>query len=64
MTGIIHKVTCFITRRSKNELELLIFNQPDAGTQIPARTVESGEDIEAATSHRSPSRWLAKMADG
>ncbi len=64
MTGIVYKVTCFITQVHKNGPELLLFNHPNAGTQIPAGTVNPGEDIEAAASHRSPSRWLAKMADG
>jgi 8-oxo-dGTP pyrophosphatase MutT (NUDIX family) len=44
----VHKVTCFIIRPGKNGKELLLFNHPEVGIQIPAGTVEPGENIEAA----------------
>jgi 8-oxo-dGTP pyrophosphatase MutT (NUDIX family) len=46
-----NKVLVFITRRVKNERELLVFDHrdhPEAGTQIPAGTVEDGETLETA----------------
>jgi 8-oxo-dGTP pyrophosphatase MutT (NUDIX family) len=43
-----HKVTCFITRQRRQGQELLLINHPNAGVQIPAGTVEPGEDLETA----------------
>ncbi|MBN1287486.1 MAG: NUDIX domain-containing protein [Anaerolineae bacterium] len=43
-SGIVEKVTAFITRGQ----ELLVFEHPNAGVQIPAGTVEVGEAPEAA----------------
>jgi 8-oxo-dGTP pyrophosphatase MutT (NUDIX family) len=48
MTSTIHKVTCLITRTSSLGSELLLFKHPNAGIQIPAGTVEPGEEIEPA----------------
>jgi 8-oxo-dGTP pyrophosphatase MutT (NUDIX family) len=48
MTNPVHKVTCFITRSSDNGTELLLFSHPNSGIQIPAGTVNPGEDIESA----------------
>jgi 8-oxo-dGTP pyrophosphatase MutT (NUDIX family) len=48
MNTSVHKVTCFIIRPGKNETELLLFNHPDVGVQIPAGTVNPGEDPETA----------------
>jgi 8-oxo-dGTP pyrophosphatase MutT (NUDIX family) len=48
MSVVVHKVTCFITRQEKNGIELLLFNHPYAGVQIPAGTVNPGETPEAA----------------
>jgi 8-oxo-dGTP pyrophosphatase MutT (NUDIX family) len=48
MIKTVHKVTCFITRIGRNGSELLLFNHPRAGVQIPAGTVNPGEDIESA----------------
>jgi len=45
------KVLAYITREHKNETQLLVFTHrdyPDAGLQIPAGTVEEGEEIEHA----------------
>lgn len=45
------KVLAFITRKSGNNTELLVFDQrghPEAGTQIPAGTVEDNEAVETA----------------
>jgi 8-oxo-dGTP pyrophosphatase MutT (NUDIX family) len=44
----VHKVTCFITRPGKDGSELLLFNHPEVGVQIPAGTVNPGEDLESA----------------
>ena len=48
MNEIIQKVTAFIIRKRNSVKELLVFEHPTAGTQIPAGTVEKGEDIESA----------------
>jgi 8-oxo-dGTP pyrophosphatase MutT (NUDIX family) len=43
-----HKVTALITCRWAEEDYLLLFQHPFAGIQIPAGTVETGEDIAVA----------------
>ena len=48
MNDTIQKVTAFITREKDGVKELLVFKHPTAGIQIPAGTVEEGEDIETA----------------
>lgn len=45
---IIQKVTAFVVRERCGIKELLLFKHPTAGVQIPAGTVEDGEDIETA----------------
>ncbi|MBV7328665.1 NUDIX domain-containing protein [Chloroflexi bacterium TSY] len=43
------KVTGFVTRQRTDEsIELLIFQHPTAGIQLPAGTVEDGENLEDA----------------
>ncbi|NJD59918.1 MAG: NUDIX domain-containing protein, partial [Anaerolineae bacterium] len=48
MSKAVNKVTCFITRPGNNGTQLLLFNHPHVGVQIPAGTVNPGEDIQAA----------------
>ena len=48
MNKVVQKVTAFIVRERKGIKELLVFKHPTAGVQIPAGTVEKGEDIETA----------------
>ena len=48
MSEVIQKVTAFIIRERDGVKELLVFKHPTAGIQIPAGTVEEGEDIETA----------------
>ncbi len=48
VTRIIEKVTAFVTRRTEQGYDLLLFEHPHAGVQIPAGTVEAGEAPEAA----------------
>lgn len=48
MTLAIHKVTAFITRERPGGRELLVFQHPTAGIQLPAGTVEAGESPETA----------------
>ena len=48
MNEVVQKVTAFIVRERRGVKELLVFKHPTAGVQIPAGTVEEGEDIEAA----------------
>ena len=44
----LEKVTAFILHRKKTGRELLLFQHPSAGIQLPAGTVEEGEDPQAA----------------
>jgi phosphinothricin acetyltransferase len=47
----VDKVVCYVTRRRGDALQLLCFDQPDepdAGTQVPAGTVDPGEAYPAA----------------
>ena len=48
MNQVVQKVTAFILRERRSVKELLVFKHPTAGIQIPAGTVEKGEDIETA----------------
>ncbi|NKB67490.1 MAG: NUDIX domain-containing protein [Candidatus Latescibacteria bacterium] len=49
MTAVIEKVTGYVTRNSDSGApELLVFQPVDVGVQVPAGTVEPGEDIDAA----------------
>ena len=48
MNEVIQKVTAFIIREKAGVKELLVFKHPTAGVQIPAGTVEKGEDIQTA----------------
>lgn len=48
MSDTVHKVTAFITREQNGTRELLVFQHPNAGIQLPAGTVEHGENIETA----------------
>ena len=48
MSGVVEKVTAFVTRESAQGTDLLLFRHPYAGVQIPAGTVEKGESLEAA----------------
>ncbi|HKZ68709.1 MAG TPA: NUDIX domain-containing protein [Anaerolineales bacterium] len=46
-----HKVLAYLTRTKNGQIQLLVFDHrdyPDAGTQVPAGTVEEGEPVEAA----------------
>lgn len=45
---ILEKVVAFILRERNGRQEILVFDHPTAGTQIPAGTVEEGESLEAA----------------
>jgi 8-oxo-dGTP pyrophosphatase MutT (NUDIX family) len=44
----VEKVTAFVTREWEGERQLLLFEHPNAGVQIPAGTVEEGESPEQA----------------
>lgn len=48
MSRIVEKVTAFITQKSEDGQELLLFEHPNAGVQIPAGTVEDDETPEEA----------------
>ncbi|MDE0685674.1 MAG: NUDIX domain-containing protein [Candidatus Poribacteria bacterium] len=48
MNQVVQKVTAFIVRERDGVKELLVFKHPTAGIQIPAGTVEEGEDLETA----------------
>ena len=44
----LNKVTAYVTRKDGTDKELLVFQHPTAGLQLPAGTVEEGERPEAA----------------
>ena len=48
MNEVVQKVTAFIVRERGGVKEVLVFKHPTAGIQIPAGTVEEGEDLETA----------------
>lgn len=48
MPDIVRKVTAFIVRQGSAGRDLLLFQHPNAGIQLPAGTVELGEDLETA----------------
>lgn len=48
MDSTIEKVSAFITRTGKQTPELLVFQHPSAGMQVPAGSVENGEMLEQA----------------
>ena len=48
MTSMVDKVAAFVTRKRNGVKELLLFRHPRAGVQIPAGTVEDGENPETA----------------
>jgi 8-oxo-dGTP pyrophosphatase MutT (NUDIX family) len=48
MPDTLGKVTAFITRDTDQGFDLLLFEHPYAGIQIPAGTIEDGETPEAA----------------
>ena len=45
---VLEKVTAFILRQDPCGPDLLLFEHPSAGIQVPAGTVEQGEDPQAA----------------
>lgn len=45
---VVEKVVAFITRERQGRRELLVFDHDMSGTQVPAGTVEYGEELEAA----------------
>ncbi len=47
-SNVVEKVTAFITRQSKDGHDLLLFEHPNAGIQIPAGTVKDTETPEQA----------------
>jgi 8-oxo-dGTP pyrophosphatase MutT (NUDIX family) len=58
----VHKVTCFITRTGSQSIELLLFNHPNVGEQIPAGTVNPGENPEiAARREAAEESWLDNL---
>jgi ADP-ribose pyrophosphatase YjhB (NUDIX family) len=48
LADTVHKVAALITRGEGAGRELLVFRHPSASIQLPAGTVEMGEEIEAA----------------
>jgi 8-oxo-dGTP pyrophosphatase MutT (NUDIX family) len=47
-TKTVEKVTAFVTRDNGLDYDLLVFQHPNAGVQLPAGTVEMGESPEQA----------------
>ena len=53
MQTVAEKVTAFVTRSSPHGLELLLFQHPTAGIQLPAGTVEADEPHAAAAAREA-----------
>jgi len=60
---MIHKVTALITRPSPAGPELLLFQHPYAGVQIPAGTVEDGETPAPAALREAAEETRLALAD-
>lgn len=55
-SGPVRKVVAYITREINGREELLVFrhrDNPEAGVQVPAGTVEEGEDVDAAVAREA-----------
>jgi 8-oxo-dGTP pyrophosphatase MutT (NUDIX family) len=73
MEPIAEKVTAFVTRTSPQGAELLLFEHPSAGFQLPAGTVEAGEPHAVAAAREAweetgladlpPGRLLAALRE-
>ncbi len=51
MESKVKKVVAYITRKRNGKMQLLVFthpNSPEAGLQVPAGTIEEGEEPQAA----------------
>ena len=53
MNEVVQKITAFIVRERGGVKEVLVFKHPTAGVQIPAGTVEKGEDLETAVNEET-----------
>jgi 8-oxo-dGTP pyrophosphatase MutT (NUDIX family) len=63
MTLVVEKVTAFISRSSSAGTELLLLEHPYAGIQIPAGTVEPGEEpADAALREAAEETGLEKLS--
>jgi 8-oxo-dGTP pyrophosphatase MutT (NUDIX family) len=62
MPPILEKVTVFVTRLAPHGHELLLFEHPNAGIQIPAGTVEPNESPEAAAIREAYEETNLKLA--
>jgi 8-oxo-dGTP pyrophosphatase MutT (NUDIX family) len=59
------KVTAFVTRGAGREVELLVFEHPSAGIQLPAGTVEAGEaHAQAAAREAAEETGLTDLPSG
>jgi 8-oxo-dGTP pyrophosphatase MutT (NUDIX family) len=63
------KVTAFVTRAARGRIELLVFDHPIAGTQLPAGSVEVSESPDSAAQREvaeetglTATRIVAKLA--
>ena len=63
MNEVVQKVTAFIVRERDSVKELLVFKHPTAGIQIPAGTVEAGEDIEIAVKREAYEETGLKLVE-
>jgi 8-oxo-dGTP pyrophosphatase MutT (NUDIX family) len=73
MPSVAEKVTAFVTRKSPQGSELLLFEHPHAGIQLPAGTVEANEPHELAAAREAseetglldlpPGRFLSAITE-
>ena len=63
MNDVIQKVTAFIVRERNGSKELLVFKHATAGIQIPAGTVEAGEDLETAVKREAYEETGLKLVE-
>ena len=63
MNEVVQKITAFIVRERGGVKEVLVFKHPTAGVQIPAGTVEKGEDLETAVKREAYEETGLKLVE-
>ena len=63
MNEVVQKITAFIVRERGGVKEVLVFKHLTAGVQIPAGTVEKGEDLETAVKREAYEETGLKLVE-